>query len=75
MFRLSFSVADKQRRMRKCSRQWQQLPAAQFMAVFGPYASRIDEVLARYDPALLTAASQATADEAQVPLRPEERST
>jgi hypothetical protein len=57
------------------SRQWQQLPAAQFMAVFGPYASRIDEVLARYDPALLTAASQATADEAQIPLRPEERST
>jgi len=25
------------------SRQWQQMPTAQFMAVFGPYAHRIDE--------------------------------
>jgi hypothetical protein len=30
------------------ARQWQQMPAAQFMAVFGPYAARIGQVLDRY---------------------------
>ncbi|MGV9870849.1 hypothetical protein [Rhodococcus koreensis] len=32
------------------SRQWQQLPAAQFMAVFGPYATRIDQIPAGSTP-------------------------
>ena len=32
------------------SRQWQQMPAAQFMAVFGPYSQRIGQVLDRFDP-------------------------
>ncbi|MGH3120163.1 MAG: hypothetical protein ACRDND_03890 [Streptosporangiaceae bacterium] len=57
------------------TRQWQAMPAAQFMAVFGPYAQRIDQVLAGYDPALLSAAGRITGDDAQLPLRPEERST
>ena len=39
------------------SRQWRQMPAAQFMAVFGPYAARIDQVLDRFDPAVLAAAA------------------
>ena len=39
------------------SRQWRQMPAAQFMAVFGPYAARIDEILDRFDPAELAAAA------------------
>ncbi len=52
------------------------MPAAQYMAVFGPYATRLDEVLSRYDPAVLTAAAKAagTAGDLQIPLRPEERS-
>ena len=40
------------------ARQWQQMPAAQFMAVFGPYAQRIDQVLDRFDPAVLAAAAR-----------------
>jgi len=45
------------------------------MAVFGPYATRIDEVLACYDPALLTAAaSGVTGDDREIPLHPEEQS-
>ena len=36
-------------------RQWQQMPAAQFMAVYGPYAQRIDQVLDRFDPRCCTA--------------------
>jgi hypothetical protein len=58
------------------TRQWQAMPAAQYMAVFGPYATRLDEVLARYDPAVLTAAAKAagTTGDQQIPLRPEERS-
>ena len=56
------------------SRQWQQLPAAQFMAVFGPYATRIDQILGRFDPAELTAAaSRVTDTDTEIPLRPEER--
>ena len=33
------------------------MPAAQFMAVFGPYAARIDQILYRFDPAELHAAA------------------
>jgi hypothetical protein len=56
------------------ARQWQAMPAAQFMAVFGPYATRIDEILAGYDPALLAAAAVDAGDDSQIPLRPEETS-
>jgi len=56
------------------SRQWQQMPAAQFMAVFGPYSQRIGQVLDRFDPAVLDqAARQVTDDDSGIPLRPEER--
>jgi hypothetical protein len=55
------------------SRQWQQMPAAQFMAVFGPYAARIQQVLDRFDPAVLaTAAEQVDDRDHELPLRPEE---
>lgn len=55
------------------ARQWQQLPASHFMAVFGPYAQRIDEVLACYDPDLLAvAASRVTGSDSELPLRAEE---
>ncbi|MGW2543774.1 hypothetical protein ACWC5I_23570 [Kitasatospora sp. NPDC001574] len=55
------------------SRQWQQMPAAQFMAVFGPYAARIQQVLDRFDPMLLAAAAAQVADrDEELPLRPEE---
>lgn len=58
------------------SRQWQQLPAAQFMAVFGPYSQRVGEVLQRYDPDVLTEASRHVGDhDGELPLRPEELST
>jgi hypothetical protein len=56
------------------TRQWRAMPSAQFMAVFGPYAARLDEVLAGYDPALLAASAPVgTGDDTQIPLRPEER--
>jgi hypothetical protein len=56
------------------SRQWQQMPAAQFMAVFGPYSQRIGQVLDRFDPAVLDqAARHVTDDDSGIPLRPEER--
>ena len=55
------------------SRQWQQMPAAQFMAVFGPYSQRIGQVLERFDPAVLAAAAHTVADtDTELPLRPEE---
>ncbi len=55
------------------SRQWQQLPAAQFMAVFGPYSQRIGQVLDRYDPAVLAEAACGVGDhDDELPLRPEE---
>ena len=55
------------------SRQWQQMPAAQFMAVFGPYSQRIGEILDRYDPAVLAAAARQAGDrDDELPLRPEE---
>jgi hypothetical protein len=56
------------------SRQWQQMPSAQFMAVFGPYSQRVVQVLDRYDPAVLDQAARHVAgDDSEVPLRPEER--
>ena len=56
------------------SRQWRQMPAAQFMAVFGPYASRIQHVLDRFDPVLLAEAAGQVGDrDEELPLRPEER--
>ena len=56
-----------------CARQWKAMPAQHFMAVFGPYAVRVDEVVARFDPALLADAALAVADaDEEIPLRPEE---
>ncbi|WP_239591539.1 hypothetical protein [Mycolicibacterium tusciae] len=55
------------------SRQWQQMPAAHFMTVFGRYAARIDQILDRFDPAELTAAATRITDsDNEIPLRPEE---
>ncbi|MGH2955150.1 MAG: hypothetical protein ACRDK9_14265 [Solirubrobacterales bacterium] len=55
------------------SRQWQQMPAGQFLAVFGPYSQRIGQVLDRFDPAVLAAASRGVGDhDDELPLRPEE---
>jgi len=55
------------------SRQWQQMPAAQFMAVFGPYSQRIGHVLDRYDDAVLAEALRQVSDhDDELPLRPEE---
>ena len=56
------------------ARQWQLMPAAHFMAVFGPYAARIDQILGRFDPAELTTATARVTDiDDEIPLRPEER--
>ena len=58
------------------SRQWQAMPAAQFMAVFGPYVQVIDEVLRRYQPAVLATAASKVADiDDELPLRAEELTT
>ena len=55
------------------SRQWQQMPAAQFMAVFGPYSQRITQILDRYDEVVLAdALCQAGDHDGELPLRPEE---
>ena len=55
------------------SRQWQQMPAAQFMAVFGPYSQRVIQVLDRLDPAVVTRAAASVGDRGdEIPLRPEE---
>ncbi len=55
------------------ARQWRQMPAAGFMAVFGPYSQRVGEILDRYDPAVLDqAARQVAGDDSEIPLRPEE---
>jgi hypothetical protein len=55
------------------ARQWQQMPSAQFMAGFGHYAQRIEDVLAKYDPAQLAATATQVADiDAEIPLLPEE---
>ena len=61
------------------ARQWRQMPAEAFMAVFGPYSTRIGQVLDRYPAALLTAAASGLNDapdsDGGLPLRPEERTT
>ena len=55
------------------SRQWRQMPAGQFMAVFGPYSQRVGHVLDRYDPAVLAQAAGGVGDhDDELPLRPEE---
>lgn len=55
------------------ARQWKAMPAQHFMAVFGPYATRADEVIARFDPVVLAAAAAAVAGvDEEIPLRPEE---
>ncbi|MFF7755545.1 hypothetical protein ACFZCP_41475 [Streptomyces sp. NPDC007971] len=49
------------------------MPAAHFMAVFGPYAARIQQVLDRFDPGVLAAATGEVDDmDEGLPLRPEE---
>ncbi|MFD5650571.1 hypothetical protein [Streptomyces sp. NPDC127039] len=56
------------------ARQWQQMPAAQFMAVFGPYTHRIEQILTSYDPAeLARLATVVTDTDDEIPLFPEER--
>ena len=57
------------------ARQWAQMPSAQFMAVFGPYSTRIAQILERYPAPVIAAAAAGaggTPDD-QIPLRPEER--
>lgn len=57
-------------------RQWRQMPADHFMAVFGPYANRVDEVVAaldRHDPTLIARYSREVHDtDHELTLRPEE---
>ena len=50
------------------------MTTAEFMAVFGPYADRLErEVLPRFPGGLLEAAAGEVADtDAEIPLRPEE---
>jgi hypothetical protein len=59
------------------ARQWTQMPSAQFMAVFGPYSTRITQILERYPASVIAAAADEAgdADDHQIPLRPEERTT
>jgi hypothetical protein len=56
------------------ARQFQLMPTDQFLAVFGPYADRLDsEILPRLDRTVLAAASTQVADtDAELPLRAEE---
>jgi hypothetical protein len=57
------------------TRQWQQMSTGSFMAVFGAYAQRLDELLtpAYFAEAVLRqAAVQVTDTDAELPLRPEE---
>ena len=50
-----------------------QLPAGHFIATFGPYTARIDEVLQHYPaPVLAAAAATIRDDDHDLPLRPEE---
>ncbi|MFJ4969814.1 hypothetical protein [Streptomyces sp. NPDC088755] len=56
------------------ARQSRRMTVDQFLAVFGPYADRLDhDILPRFEPAVLEAASMEVADDdAELPLRPEE---
>ena len=55
------------------ARQWRQMPADQFMAVFGPYADRIEQILDRFDHTVLALATVQVRDtDDELPLRPEE---
>ncbi len=55
------------------ARHWRQMPNAQFMATFGPYAARIDQILRLYPPkALAELAVTICDDDSGLPLRPEE---
>ncbi|WP_430480442.1 hypothetical protein ACQZM9_34110 [Streptomyces sp. P11-1] len=56
-------------------RQWQQMPSAAFMAVFGPYAQRLDGLLTLTyftEAVLREAAAEVTDCDEELPLRPEE---
>lgn len=56
------------------SRQFRRMTTAEFLAVFGPYADRLDrEILTRFPDAVLTAAAgEVSGLDAELPLRPEE---
>jgi len=55
------------------ARQFNQMTASQFLAVFGAYAQRLDEILPLFAPALIAAATAAVQDsDAELPLRAEE---
>lgn len=55
------------------ARQWQQMTAAQFARIFGPFHIRLLDILDRYEPAVLGAAAAEVADgDDEIPLRPEE---
>jgi hypothetical protein len=57
------------------ARQFQNMPADNFLKVFGPYAQRLEtDILSRFDPHLVDdAASLVTNRDDELPLRPEER--
>lgn len=55
------------------ARQWLLMAAPQYMAVFGPYSARLDEVLELLPPGVLTqAAGQVSDTDHEIPIRPEE---
>lgn len=56
------------------TRQGQQMTTPHFVAVFSPYVQRLEQILGRFDPAVLAAAAASGAAEAcdPLPLRPEE---
>ncbi len=61
------------------SRQWQQMTADEFMPVFGPFAHRLDDILAPgvhfAERTLQVAAAEITNTDDELPLRPEERTS
>jgi hypothetical protein len=60
------------------ARHWAGMPAGQFMATFGPYAARVDEVLQHYPALVLAAAAAGLHDDDNdhaLPLRPEENTS
>lgn len=55
------------------SRQFSQMTISQFLAVFGPYAQRLDEILPHFASALIAAAGTVVQDcDEELPLRAEE---